>query len=74
MSNLKFRSADYLLARAFMQRFLSSNVPTAEVLYLGFQIEDALGAEGERTEYSNRILREYPQSAEAKSVLESYSQ
>lgn len=74
MSNLKFRGGEYLLARAFMQRYMSSNVPSPEVLYLGFQIEDALGAERERTEYSNRILREYPQSAQAKSVLESYSQ
>lgn len=74
MCNLKFRETEYLLARAFMQRYLASNPPSADVLYLGFQIEDALGAESERTEYSNRILREYPQSAEAKKVLESYSQ
>lgn len=74
MSNLKFQSTEYLLARAFMQRYLASNVPSAEVLFLGFQIEDALGAERERTEYSNRILREFPESAQAKSVLESYSQ
>jgi type IV pilus assembly protein PilF len=74
MSNMKFLGREYLLARAFMQRYLSSNVASAEVLYLGFQIEDALGAEGERTEYSNRLLREFPQSAQAKSVLESYSQ
>lgn len=74
MSNLKFHGGDYLLARAFMQRYLSSNVPSAEVLYLGYQIEDALGVEGERTEYSNRLLREYPESVQAKRVLESYSQ
>jgi type IV pilus assembly protein PilF len=74
MSNLKFREGEYLLARAFMQRYMASNVSTAEVLFLGFQIEDALGAERERTEYSNKILREYPQSPQAKSVLESYSE
>lgn len=73
MSNIKFRAGEYLLARAFMQRFLASNAPAADVLYLGYQIEDALGDEQERTVYSNRLLREYPQSAEAKKVLESYS-
>ena len=73
MSNIKFQSGEYLLARAFMQRYLASNVPAADVLYLGYQIEDALGDEQERAQYSNRLLREYPQSAEAKKVLESYS-
>lgn len=74
LCNLKFRAGEYLLARAFMQRYLASNAAAADVLYLGYQIEDALGDERERTEYSNRILREFPQSAEAREVLESYSQ
>jgi type IV pilus assembly protein PilF len=74
MCNLKFREGEHLSARAFMQRYLASNPPSADVLYLGYQIEDALDAETERTEYSNRILREYPQSAEARKVLETYSQ
>ena len=74
MCNLKFRGGEPLLARAFIQRYLATNVASAEVLYLGYQIEDALGDERQRTEYSNRILREFPQSPEAKSVLETYSQ
>ena len=72
--NLKFQNGEHLLARAFMQRYLASNIPSAEILYLAMQIEEALGAERERTEYSNRILREFPESAEAKRALESYSQ
>ena len=74
MSDLKFKEDDFLSARAFMQRYLSSNVPSPDVLYLAYQIEDSLGDQRERTEYSNRLLREFPQSAEAKKVLESYSQ
>lgn len=68
---LKYTEGEYLAARAFLQRFLSSNIPTAEVLYLGVQIEERLGDERARTEYSNRVLREFPLSAEAKRVLES---
>lgn len=68
---LKFATEDYLASRAFLQRFLSSNIPTPDVLYLGVQIEEKLGDNRARTEYSNRILREFPQSAEAKRVLES---
>jgi type IV pilus assembly protein PilF len=74
LCQLKFRMSDHLTARGFMQRYLASNPASAEALYLGLQIEDALGDERERTEYSNRILREYPQSPEARKVMESYSQ
>jgi type IV pilus assembly protein PilF len=71
---LKHRTGENLSARAFMQRYLASNVASADVLYLGLQIEEELGDDGARTEYSNRILREFPQSPEARKVLESYSQ
>lgn len=67
---LKQSSGEHLAARAFIQRYLSSNVPSAEVLYLGMQIEEDLGDERARTEYSNRILREFPQSPQARQVLE----
>lgn len=71
MSLLKFSQNDYLGARAFLQRYLGSNLPTPDVLYLGVQIEEELGDERARTEYVNRVLREFPQSPEAKRILES---
>jgi type IV pilus assembly protein PilF len=67
---LKKNAGEYLAARAFLQRYLSSNLPSAEVLYLGMQIEVELGDERARTDYSNRLLREFPQSPEARKVLE----
>lgn len=70
LSVLKFSAEDYLSARAFLQRYLSANIPTANVLYLGVRIEEELGDERARTEYSNRILREFPDSAEARTILE----
>lgn len=60
-----------LRARAFLQRYLSANPPSAGVLYLGVQIESKLGDDRARTDYENRILREYPTSAEARRILES---
>lgn len=68
---LKRSQGDYLIARAFLQRFLKSNPATASVLYLGVQIEEELGDERARTDYENRILRDYPTSAEARRILES---
>ena len=67
---LKQNAGEHLAARAFMQRYLNSNLPSAEVLYIGMQIEDELGDERARSEYSDRILREFPQSPEARQVLE----
>lgn len=70
MSLLKLEQGQHLNARAFLQRYLSSNPPSASVLYLGVSIETELGDEKAKLEYSNRILREYPTSAEARRILE----
>ena len=66
---LKYGNKDYLSARAFLQRYLAGNVPTAGVLYLGSRIEDLLGNDRGRTDYENRLIREFPTSAEARKVL-----
>ena len=66
---LKYREKDYLSARAFLQRFMSSNKTTSEVLFLAGKIEDMLGNDRGRTDYEDRLLREFPTSPEAKKVL-----
>lgn len=69
MSLLKYRTTEFLQARAFLQRFLSANKTTPEVLYLGVQIEKALGDDRASTDYANQLLREFPNSDQAKRVL-----
>jgi len=71
LSLLKFSTKDFLGARAFLQRFLSTNIPTPGVLYLGMRVEEQLGNDRGKSEYSNRILREFPESPEARRVLNS---
>ncbi len=66
---LKYQQKDYLGARAFLQRFMSSNIPTAGVLYLASRIEDMLGNDRGRTEYEDQLIREFPTSSEARKVL-----
>ncbi len=66
---LKFQQKDYLSARAFLQRFMSSSMTTAGVLYLAAQIEDLLGNDHGRTEFEDQLLREFPTSPEARKVL-----
>lgn len=68
---LKFRQQDYLGARAFLQRFMASNRTTAGVLFLAAEIEGKLGNDRGRTEYVNRLLREFPESPEARRALSS---
>ena len=70
LSLLKFASGDYLGARAFLQRYLGSNTPSAGILYLGVRIEEQLGDDRAKTDYSNQILRDFPESPEARRILE----
>jgi len=69
MALLKHHTGDNLIASAFLRRFLNSNLPSPEILFLGVKIEDGLSDTRARTEYINRLLREYPTSAEAQRAL-----
>jgi type IV pilus assembly protein PilF len=68
MCLLKLQTEDYLASRAFLQRYMSSNTVTAGVLYLGVQIESKLGDERARENYIERLMREFPNSPEARKV------
>lgn len=70
MSALKFQTGEHLHARAFLQRYLATNEPSAAVLYLGVQIEQKLGDNRASTDYIDQILREFPESAEARHIRE----
>lgn len=69
MAALKHRTEDNLSARAFLQRYLVVSQPSAAVLYLAIQIETQLGMEREATDYMNQLLRDFPDSAEARQTL-----
>jgi type IV pilus assembly protein PilF len=66
---MKFQQKDYLSARAFLQRYMSSSNTTAGVLYLAAKIEDMLDNDRGRTMYEDQLLREFPTSPEARKVL-----
>ena len=66
---MKFGLKDYLAARAFLQRYMSANVTTPSVLLLASRIEEKLGNDRGKTEYENRLIREFPKSSEARKVL-----
>lgn len=66
---LKFQQEDYLGSRAFLQRYMSSTIPTAGVLYLASKIEDMLDNQRGKTDYEDQLIREFPSSPEARKVL-----
>ena len=69
MSLLKHQTGADLSARAFLQRYQSLFPARSGVLYLCILIEDKLGNEKARTECSNELLRDFPDSEESRRVL-----
>lgn len=69
MAVLKHAVNDDLGARAFLQRYRTSNKDSAGVLYLCAIIEEELGDERARADCASRLLEEFPRSAEAKNLI-----
>lgn len=66
---LKYQQEDFMSARAFLQRFMSSSKSTAGVLLLASEIEGKLGNDRGKTDFVNQLLREFPRSPEARKAL-----
>ena len=71
MAAMKFKTEEYLSARAFLQRYLSTNKTSPGVLFLAIQIEEALEDDRASTDFTNQLLREFPASPEARMALSS---
>ena len=69
MAALQYNNGDNLRARAFLERHLSANPPSAAVLYLAVQIETKDGDHRAATDYTNQLIRDFPESAEARILL-----
>jgi type IV pilus assembly protein PilF len=69
LAALKHSTGDNFNAGAFMQRYLTTNEATAPVLYLAIQIETANDNDRAATDYMNQLLRDFPDSAEARQTL-----
>ena len=74
MAALKQRTGDCLTARAFLQRFLATNPPSAPVLYLAVQIETSCNDDRAATDYMNQLFRDFPESPESNLLLQQKSE
>lgn len=70
MAALMHRTDENFAARGFLQRFLAANEASPAVLYLAVQIETQNGDDRAATDYMNRLLRDFPDSAEARLLLQ----
>lgn len=66
MAGISYERANYLQARAFLQRYLDAAPGTAAVLLLGHQIERALADQVAAKEYAVRLRTQFPESPEAR--------
>lgn len=68
---LKRRTNDGLSARAFLQRFMSVQPMSPELLLLAVQIEEDMGNDSARRDYINQLYELFPDSDEARRLRES---
>jgi type IV pilus assembly protein PilF len=71
MADMEFQQAQYISARAFLQRYMEVGRTTPATLWLGHRIERSLGNTAEAQHYARRLKSEYPNAAQTKELLES---
>ena len=60
LMDLSFAQGNYLRARAFMQRYLDSQPPTAQILSMCVRIETALGNQADADDCRARLSERFP--------------
>jgi type IV pilus assembly protein PilF len=65
MADISYRQGEYLRARAFLQRYEALGIMNEESLFLGYQIEKALGDEKSADKYRQELQKRFPNSVQA---------
>ncbi len=68
IAKMEFKRGEHLQARNTLQNALITN-PTADMLWLGVQIERILGDRNAEASYSLQLRKKYPESAQTKAML-----
>ena len=68
---LNYQAGQYLPARAYLQRYSEVSQPTSQSLWLGIKIESQLGDRNAASAYALRLKSSFPDSEEARLLLES---
>ena len=68
MAQIKTQQEDYLSARAFLQRYEATNEPTAEGLFLGYQIETRLADIKAAESYAQELQTLFPRAEQVRTL------
>ncbi len=71
LAEIEFEQKNYMSARGFIERYMEVGRTTPATLWLGVQIERGLGNSAVAQHYANRLRTEYPNSHQAKALVES---
>lgn len=71
MTRISYDSQRDLMARAYLQRYHDLTRPTPESLWVGIQLERRLGDKNAEASYALLLRSEFPDSDEARKLLES---
>lgn len=70
MADVAYQRDNFLQSRAFLQRYASVSRPTPAALWLGFQVETAMGDLNTADEYARSLRADFPGSVETRMLLE----
>ncbi|MCC5870152.1 MAG: type IV pilus biogenesis/stability protein PilW [Gammaproteobacteria bacterium] len=71
MTSLSLQADNLMGARAFLQRYFAAAPVSAEALWMGVQVERALGDLRTAGEYASRLREDFADSAQTRELLES---
>ena len=74
MAEVSFRQDKFLPARAYLQRYAEVGRHSSRSLWLGVQVERALGDRDAEASYALRLEKAFPDSKETRLLQESRTQ
>jgi type IV pilus assembly protein PilF len=70
LADVSYQRSNYLQSRAFLQRYMAVEEASPAVLWLGMQLEIAMGNVQAADEFGARLQEEFPESVETRRLLE----
>jgi len=70
LADVAYQRGNYLQSRAFLERYMSQDSASPPVLWLGVQVETAMGDLTAANEYGRRLKEDFPGSVETRLFLE----
>ena len=70
LADVSYQRTNYLQSRAFLQRYMVHEDASPAVLWLGMQVETAMGNVQAADEFGTRLQEDFPESVETRMLLE----